>query len=372
MRKKIKNYLFHAFVFCVLSFCLMQAAYAQNSGYILKGKVIDKTTKMPLAGASIFAQNTTLGSVTDAFGNYTIILPDGGYSLVVTYTGYETANIRISASSPGIDTLLFELQPHLKSLEEVSVSVNSEVKDGWKKYGLFFTKNFIGQSGFARQSVFRNPEALHFFFSKRRNRLKILADEPLVVDNFALGYTIRFLIDSFTTEYNSGTNLFVGYPRFEEMTGTPYQMETWAANRAIAYEGSMLHFMRSLYSRSLEEDGFEIRFILKMKGKDTSVALTNLYGALNYIKDDNQTVRFYPNYPTIVVKYKWEIPSLFYLKLDTTANKLYQLSSLTFSKGKPITIEPNGYYYNQENIITNGYLGFKKIGDMVPYNYHTE
>ena len=25
--------------------------------------------------------------------------------------------------------------------------------------------------------------------------------------------------------------------------------------------------------------------------------------------------------------------------------------------------------YDQEDIITNGYLGFKKIGDMLPYDY---
>jgi hypothetical protein len=45
---------------------------------------------------------------------------------------------------------------------------------------------------------------------------------------------------------------------------------------------------------------------------------------------------------------------------------------LLFTAGDPITIEQNGYYYDQEDITTNGYLGFKKVGDMLPYDYAGE
>ena len=70
--------------------------FSQAAYYVVKGKVIDKNSKTPLQGASVFAQNTTFGVASDADGNFTIKLPDGGYSLVVTYTGYETEAIRIS------------------------------------------------------------------------------------------------------------------------------------------------------------------------------------------------------------------------------------------------------------------------------------
>ena len=65
------------------------------------------------------------------------------------------------------DSLVFELSPKEKSLEEVSVAISNEVKDGWQKYGEFFTQNFIGQTKFAKQCVIKNPEVLHFYFNKK-------------------------------------------------------------------------------------------------------------------------------------------------------------------------------------------------------------
>lgn len=346
---------------------------AQTSYYIVKGKVIDKTTKAPLQGASIFAQNTTFGEASDPNGNFSIRLPEGGYSLVVTYTGYETENMRINHASSQDSGLVFELSPKEKALEEVSIAISNEVKDGWQKYGVFFTDNFVGQTKFAKQCVIKNPEVLHFYFSKKRNRLKVLAKEPLIVDNFALGYTLKFAIDSFTNEYNTKTNLFIGYPFFEEMKGSPEQQETWAKNRSAAYKGSMLQFMRSLYSRSLQEDGFELQFIIKSNNEEYPIPLKDVYGALNYSKDDStNTVEFFPNQNEVAVIYNNEKPEEAYLQQDGSAKKPFQLSTLTFSPGESVVIEQNGYYYDQADIITNGYLGFKKIGDMLPYDYNQD
>ena len=214
---------------------------------------------------------------------------------------------------------------------------------------------------------------LHFYFSKKKNRLKVLAKEPLIVDNFALGYTLKFAIDSFTNEYNTKTNLFIGYPFFEQMKGSPEQQETWAKNRAAAYKGSMLQFMRSLYSRTLQDDGFELQFIIKSNNEEYPIPLKDVYGALNYSKDDStNTVEFFPNQNEVAVIYNKEKPESAYLQQDSSARKQFQLSTLTFSPGESVVIEQNGYYYDQADIITNGYLGFKKIGDMLPYDYKLE
>ncbi|MEP6927558.1 MAG: carboxypeptidase-like regulatory domain-containing protein [Ginsengibacter sp.] len=358
------------FIFTFLFFISTGKLFSQATYYAVKGKVIDKNSKRPLQGASVFAQNTTLGVASDTDGNFIIKLPDGGYSLVVTYTGYETEAIRINNTSSQNDNLVFELSPKEKSLEEVTVAISTEVKDGWHKYGEFFTNNFIGQSKFAKQCVIKNPEVLHFYFSKKKNRLKVLAKESLSVDNFALGYNLKFAIDSFTYEYNTNTNLFIGYPFFEEMKGTPEQEETWKQNRAIAYKGSMLHFVRSLYNRTLEKDGFELQFIIKNNDGEISVPLQNLYGALNFEKDDStNTVEFRPNQNEVALIYKIAKPEQSYLDTDPTIKKDFQLSTLLFATGESIVIEQNGYYYDQADITTNGYLGFKKIGDMLPYDY---
>ena len=337
---------------------------------MVKGKVIDKNTKAPLQGASVFAQNTTFGEATNAEGNFTLKVPDGGYLFVVTYTGYETGTEHINKVSSQNDSLVIELSPKIKSMEDVSIVVSSEVKDGWQKYGEFFTENFIGQSGFAKQCSIKNPEVLHFYFSKKRNRLKVLATEALLVSNPALGYNLKFTIDSFTNEYNTNTSLFVGYPLFEEMSGTPDQQQAWKQNRAEAYKGSMLQFMRSLFNKTLEKNGFELQFIVKSNENETPIPLQNLYGALNYDKDDStNTVEFMPNQNEVAVIYKNAKPEGAYLATDASVKKDFELSTLQFAPGESIVIEQNGYYYDQTDIITNGYLAFKKIGDMLPYDY---
>ena len=360
------------FIF-IFSFLLVSNKLSAQATYFLaKGRVIDKNTRAPLAGASVFAQNTTIGEATDSNGNFSIRLPIGGYSLISTFTGYETESMRVTASSEN-DSLLFELNPEEKSLEAVTISISNEVPDGWKQYGNFFTDHFIGQTQFSKLCFIKNPEVLHFYFSKKRNSLKVLAKQPLVVDNFALGYTLKFAIDSFVNNYNSGTNLFVGYPLFEEMQGTPEQQKMWSTNRANAYNGSLLQFMRSLYSRTLQEDGYEVQFIVNNNGQDTSLRLGNVYGALNYLKDDStKVVQFFPNQSDVALIYKKADPEKSYLESDSTAKKNFQLSTLIFPKDEKFYVEQNGYFYEQEDLITNGYLGFKKMGDMLPYNYEPE
>ncbi len=385
MKKNQTNYpvlpeffLRHKTIFVCLTLfiiCFLECgtAISQQSYYTVAGKVVDRNSKIPLQGASVFAQNTTFGVATDAEGNFTIKLPIGGYSLVTTYTGYETQSMRISNNGSENNNVVVEMGAQEKSLEEVSVAISNEVKDGWKKYGVFFTHNFVGLSKFAKQTIIKNPEVLHFYFSKKRNRLKVLAKEPLTVENFALGYTLKFAIDSFTYEYGTNTNLFVGYPLFEEIQGTPEQKETWAKNRAIAYKGSMLQFMRSLYNRTLTENGFELQYIVKTNDEETTIPLQNLYGALNYDKDDStNTVEFKPNQNTMAVIYSKAKPEQAYLDFDQIANKDFEISTLLFAPDESIVIEQNGYYFDQTDITTNGYLGFKKIGDMLPYDYIPE
>ena len=354
----------------ILSFFFTITLYAQETHYTISGKVIDKNTKAMLQGASVFAQNTTFGVATDAEGNFKLKVPNGGYVIVVTFTGYETESIRISNSIAEHGAVIIEVRPREKSMEEVSVVATNEVKDGWQKYGQFFTDNFIGNSEFSKKTSLKNPEVLKFYFSKKRNRLKVLATEPMVVTNYALGYSIKFAIDSFTYEYNTNNSQFIGYPLFEEMHGTPEQEATWKLNRTMAYNGSLLHFMRSLFNKTLETEGFEIQFMVKGNDIEHTIEVTNAYAALNYDRDDStHTVAFSPNQPDVVVIYKKEKPDQGYLDFDPKANKNFQASILTIAPEETIIIEQNGYYFEQTHVILNGYMAYEKVGNMLPYDY---
>ena len=190
------------------------AAFSQ-SGYTISGKIIDDATKQPLQGASVFAENTTLGTATNERGYFSLSLPGGGYSIVVTFTGYQTETKRVTAGDAGNNDIVIEIKKKEKSLEEFVVKSTAEVADGLQKYGDFFLENFIGKTANSKQCYIKNKEALKFFYYRRSKRLKILATEPLEIVNDALGYTIKYQLDSFVHEYNTQTSLYTGYPFFK-------------------------------------------------------------------------------------------------------------------------------------------------------------
>jgi hypothetical protein len=347
------------------------AAFSQ-SAYTISGKIIDAETKQPLQGASVFAENTTIGTATNDRGYFNLSLPGGGYSIVVTFTGYQTETKRVTAGDAGNNEIVIEIKKKEKSLEEFVVKSTAEVTDGLAKYGDFFVENFIGKTANSKQCYIKNKEALKFFYYRRSKRLKILATAPLEIVNDALGYTIKYELDSFVHEYNTDISLYTGYPLFQEMQSTDVtQLEKWNAARKTAYNGSILHFMRSLYQKKLKEEGFEIQFIGKFNGKETAIPLKNFYGAVNYMMDDSSnTVDILPRQKDVAVIYKNESSPDLYLAENPEASSKFQLSMLYFLPDESLNIEQNGFYFEQNDITITGYWAWEKVGDMVPYDFN--
>ena len=52
-----------------------------------------------LSNASVFCQNTTTGTISNNEGLFALRLTNGGYDLVISYTGYETQVLRVSNST---------------------------------------------------------------------------------------------------------------------------------------------------------------------------------------------------------------------------------------------------------------------------------
>lgn len=88
------------FSLLLLLFIFSFSVLAQNTGTI-KGQIKDETGQEIIIGASVFLKGTTLGSTTDVEGNFQIVnIPEGTYTLVITYVGYETkevSNLQVEA-----------------------------------------------------------------------------------------------------------------------------------------------------------------------------------------------------------------------------------------------------------------------------------
>jgi hypothetical protein len=331
--------------------------------YKVSGVVMDEKTQQPLAGASVFCQNTTIGTLTNSNGEFSISVPSGGYDIVVSYSGYETQSQRISRQTENIETLKFVLKEKEKSMEEVSVVATTEVRNGLEKYGAFFKEHFIGLTENSALCQIENPEVLRFFYSKKKNRLKIIADQDIIISNKALGYKIRYQLDSFIHEYGTTVTQFTGYPLFEEMQGTPEETEKWKLKREEAYLGSLTHFLRSYYDKTLGAEGFKLEFT-DQAGKLRP--LNDPYDK-DFVLEENEEMELHPP-SRLRVAYLNELPEKAYLtKNKLSANNTIQISQLDFKDA--IVIEKNGYFYDQRDLLTIGYWGWEKLADFMPYDY---
>lgn len=78
---------------CTLLYGLF-SANAQSSGRIIAGKVIDEL-KEPLIGASVLVKGTTVGTIADFDGNYSLSIPESATEIVFSYVGYITKTVTI-------------------------------------------------------------------------------------------------------------------------------------------------------------------------------------------------------------------------------------------------------------------------------------
>lgn len=117
---------FSKFAPVLLLFFLGATSFAQTE---LKGKVADFMTYMPIESASVYIENTTVGTITNADGNFSLRVPAANMSgtLIVSSIGYTSFRIAISEYESGEDVFLEE---EIASLDEVVLEVDTRPKSG--------------------------------------------------------------------------------------------------------------------------------------------------------------------------------------------------------------------------------------------------
>ena len=99
-------------------------------------------------------------------------------------------------------------------------------------------------------------------YDEATGTLKASSVDFLIIENNDLGYKIRYLLTSFVKNGTGkdGQRLhFQGAALFEEMHGTAPQEKRWLKKRQEAYEGSMMHFLRSGLENRIDEEGFRVQ-----------------------------------------------------------------------------------------------------------------
>ncbi|MCB0661582.1 MAG: TonB-dependent receptor [Saprospiraceae bacterium] len=109
MRKAFYSLLFSA---------LTTFAFAQN----VTGVVLDAETGESLIGASVTVEGTSMGTTTDFNGRFTIKeVSNGDYTLVITYTGYETTEMNVTVAGNNVDLGTVKVGSDVIGLEQINV-----------------------------------------------------------------------------------------------------------------------------------------------------------------------------------------------------------------------------------------------------------
>ena len=355
---------------CLLLLALSLSGTAWGQGK-LTGVVQDSVTHEPLAFASVFLANTTLGATTNELGQFEFTrIPKGTYDVVGSYVGYRLGKQSFTASAAP-QQLTLRLASTGNALGEVVVEPTPNKPEEYQR----FSELLLGGSTFSAQCRISNPERVRVAYDDSTQELTARTKEFLQVDNEALGYRLKYYGLYFAYSNTEHSITYYGEPVFEEMTPRDEpQKQLWLANRATAYTGSLMHFLRAVYTNSLKVNGFLVQQVRNTpKGLVLNPAARPLDSLRRVSADGQHTyLRFWG---PLQVAHFGEAPDPRYTQpmkslgaTRTPYPALRQVSRLQLLADEA-EIQADGSVLDPLDVSVGDYWGFEKIGEFLPYDY---
>jgi hypothetical protein len=113
------NKIIPLFLFLLIVQLLPTQAEIEPGKIILSGNVKDASNGESLIGASVYITELKIGTITNAYGFYSLSVPQGKYTIAWSYVGYVESTETVDFNKNV--TLNMELKPESKELEEVVV-----------------------------------------------------------------------------------------------------------------------------------------------------------------------------------------------------------------------------------------------------------
>lgn len=338
------SFLFIAFVFCFLNL------YSQE----LSGVVVDSKTNEPIEGASVYFDNTTIGTATNSQGEFTLTYNTLIKTpLIVSFLGYQKQAFNDFSN---VDSLKIDLVEDVNALNEVYLSS----KDSWSRDVKLklFKRYFLGLTQNAQSCRILNEDDLILRYLEKQQQLVASSKKPLVIENKQLKYEVTYDLQDFELTYEMVSDslqslnqprlfptkaYYAGTSLFRELSQSG-PSKSALKKREKVYNGSVVHFMRMLLKGKLNESGYR----------------------LLYNKHEVPPQNFFSIYKT-------EIPDLYQIRLFKPLIVIYENDIKNQSR---IDTE-NGYFYLDafgnhspvDAVIFSGNFGEQRVGDMLPLDF---
>ena len=353
-------------------FCLFLATslFAQTK---FRGRVLDQISNAPIAGASVYFNNTSIGTITNEKGEFSIANPING-EVIISSVGYERLIHKLSAAELTDKSFTYKLAEKEAMLRDVLILPDAMRK----KYLQLFKENFLGLTEEADESRISNIHSIEFANAGEKNAFIAYSDTPLTIINKKLGYIIKFELVEFYLNQQTGQTSFYGFTRYEEMG----DKKRWAKNREKAYYGSSLHFFRSLIANDLDKQSFSIMRVRTDSMKQTSQQGRDYYKkidvgmaitATDIIKKDSAQQLYIASWKDkLMVQYLKNPASKPYLskKVLLGGNPPIGARSHLLLNEASVGIDSFGILTDPTNILYTGYWSYEKAANLLPYNYY--
>jgi hypothetical protein len=343
---------------------------------VITGKVEDNEGR-PLAYATVFIANSTLGCISGEDGSYRLEnIPPGQHVLVVSFVGYNTFNKSLVIREDDIEQNVV-LEPLRVELDLVEV-VERKGKNSWKANYRKFRNYFLGTTGNVSECEILNPEVLRFHYSNEEKTLCATANDMLIIENRALGYRIQYILELFEVRSN-GSNIYLGKEKFEPLIPKDEkEKQKWDQYRREAYYGSFRHFLSSVALNTLNKEGFRVMKANEMtpfahQKQEKNTPEPKMSAGIDLVGEG--TTREYEkfllfNSVYLHVRYVYESDNLKAMGYQRTIDKTqpYQESWIGRLSGKTI-FHVDGYLYDPSSIIVYGYWAREKMAEALPLDY---
>ncbi|GAA4087596.1 carboxypeptidase-like regulatory domain-containing protein [Mucilaginibacter panaciglaebae] len=346
-------------IVALFAFILIHVNIYAQATYTISGTVKNNKGEL-LQAATVFIAGSEKAVATDTEGYFKFVnLAPGTYQLVVNMLGYAPAKRNVILKDAP-ETVMLSLAPKEIMLNEVNIGDKSQRK----KYIKTFTDAFMGESSNVKYCKILNPELLEF--STARGVLKATTPDFLVIENGALGYRIKYLLKTFSYEAARNITLYDGDYSFEQMNGTTEQQQKWEKKRLEAYEGSLMHYLRSLYAGTTRQEGFLLYKILNATFPMyiESIPITPEQ-IIDRAEKDLITFKYSYRFYILYDKKKASKPDPTHASQDRVSD-LDNNGSIFKTDAR---VDSRGSFTNYETLLIQGFWGRKRVADQLPWEY---
>lgn len=344
----------------------------------ISGTLTDANNNQPISFANVYVDGTTTGIISNVNGYFQLRLNSLPCRLVISHVSYQTEIFNYSSAIDSTIVLNVSLHPREIELEEVNVKDLNQRK---KNLEYFYT-TFFGTDKWGRLAFLENDSVLFFNSTNYTNHdstrfnqqwpddFCVIAKAPLIVKLPLLGYELLMNIEDFQVKYNADNKQFEthcnGYTYFTSIEpDSDFKKRKIIKNRLVVYYNSRLHFYRSLYNRTLMENGYRVLEGIKWDkvdfynyselNMDTCMAFGEGYAEIIGLNSKEIYIQYFQNSPGKPTD------------LTKRESQSYKVSKVYFSKDR-CKIFKNGTC-PEHSIRFGSVIGDKKVGAILPDDF---